>query len=107
MVKISIIMPVYNQAEFLEDTFKSITQQTLKDIEVICVNDGSTDDTQQTLENLKIRYPFIKIYKTENQGSGKARNYGIQQATGEYIAFLDADDSFLDEKALEKIHVWT
>lgn len=106
MVKISIIMPVYNQAEFLEDTFKSITNQTLKDIEVICVNDGSTDDAQQTLENLKIRYPFIKIYKTENQGSGKARNYGIKQATGEYIAFLDADDSFLDEKALEKMYMY-
>ncbi|WP_303235095.1 glycosyltransferase family 2 protein [Methanosphaera cuniculi] len=106
MVKISIIMPVYNQAEFLEDTFKSITNQTLKDIEVICVNDGSTDDTQQTLENLKTRYPFIKIYKTENQGSGKARNYGIKQATGEYIAFLDADDSFLDEKALEKMYMY-
>lgn len=106
MVKISIIMPVYNQAEFLEETFKSITRQTLKDIEVICVNDGSTDDTQKTLEALKERYPFIKIYTTENQGSGFARNYGIQKATGEYIAFLDADDSFVDEKALEKMYMY-
>lgn len=106
MVKVSIIMPVYNAEEFLDETFKSIINQTLKDIEVICVDDGSTDESLKVLNNLSEQYDFVKIFSTENQGSGKARNYGISKATGEYIAFLDADDSFLDKVALEKMYMF-
>lgn len=105
MVKISIIMPVYNAEKYLKETFKSIANQSLTDLEVICINDGSTDNSQQMLEGLKSQYPFnIKIIKTQNQGSGKARNEGIKTCTGEYIAFLDSDDSYVDREALEKMY---
>ncbi len=104
MVKISIIMPIYNGAQFLNKTINSINNQTLKDIEIICVDDGSTDDSLNVLEELKTKYNSIKIIEQENQGSGKARNNGIRNARGEFIAFLDADDVFLDNHALEVMY---
>lgn len=103
MTKVSIIMPIYNGAEFLEKSIESVSKQTLKDIELICVDDGSEDNTLEVLEKLKEKYSFIRILTQENQGSGKARNYGIDEACGEYIAFLDADDIFVDPMALEKM----
>lgn len=104
MVKISIIMPVYNASKYIENAVLSVYNQTLKDVELICVNDGSTDNSLEILEKLEKEYNFIKIYNQENQGSGKARNTGISKATGEYIAFLDADDVYLDNNALEKMY---
>ena len=104
MCKISIVMPVYNGAEFLEKSIESISKQTLKDVELICVNDGSTDNSLEVLNELKNRYPFIKIITQENQGSGAARNNGIKNATGEYVAFLDADDEFYDDDSLERMY---
>ncbi len=104
MVKISIIMPVYNGAEFLVNSIKSVDDQTLKDVELICVNDGSTDNSLDLLNDLSGKYSFIKVFSQENQGSGKARNYGIENAKGEYIAFLDADDIFVDSNALEELY---
>lgn len=106
MVKISVIMPVYNASEFLEFSCESVFNQTLKDIELICVDDGSTDDSLEKLNDLKEKYNFIKIFSQKNQGSGKARNYGISKAIGEYIAFLDADDKFIDINALEKMYFY-
>ena len=104
MVKISIIMPIYNGAQFLNKTINSINNQTLKDVEIICVDDGSTDDSLNVLEELKNKYNSIKIIEQKNQGSGKARNNGIKNARGEFIAFLDADDVFLDNHALEVMY---
>lgn len=104
MVKISIIMPVYNGGEFLENSINSIVEQTLKDVELICINDGSTDNSLDLLNELSEKYSFIKVYSQENQGSGKARNYGLSNAKGEYIAFLDADDIFVDNNALEEMY---
>lgn len=104
MVKISIIIPVYNSEKFLEETINSIINQTLKDIEIICVNDGSTDSSSQILESLSEKHSCIKILNQKNQGSGKARNYGMDEAKGEYIGFLDADDIFVDEKSLELLY---
>lgn len=101
MVKISVIMPVYNGANFLNNTIHSVMGQSLKDVEVICVDDGSTDNSVEILENLNKKFQKIKIIKQQNQGSGKARNTGIENATGEYIAFLDADDIFINPRALE------
>ena len=106
MTKVSIIMPVYNASNFLEDSCKSVSKQTLKDIELICVDDGSTDNSWDVLGDLSEKYDFIKMFSQENQGSGKARNFGISQAQGEYIAFLDADDKFLDADALEKMYFY-
>jgi glycosyltransferase involved in cell wall biosynthesis len=104
MTKVSIIMPVYNGEKFLKKSIRSVSKQTLKDIELICVDDGSTDNSLQVLQELQEKYDFIKILTQENQGSGKARNYGIDEASGEYIGFLDADDIFVDKTALKKMY---
>lgn len=97
-------MPVYNGSKFLKTSIDSVNKQTLKDIELICVDDGSTDNSFELLNNFSKEFDFIKVFSQENQGSGKARNYGIQKAIGEYIAFLDADDIFIDDDALEKMY---
>ena len=104
MVKISIIMPIFNDGQYLEKSIKSIEKQSFKDIELICVNDGSTDNTLEILDKYKEKYDWIKVYTQENQGSGKARNNGMLKSSGEYIAFLDADDFFIDDHSLEKIY---
>lgn len=104
MVKVSIIMPVYNGAEFLEKSVESVSKQTLEDIELICIDDGSEDNSLEILNELKEKYSFIRILTQENQGSGKARNYGMDEAEGEYIGFLDADDIFVDKYALQKMY---
>lgn len=103
MVKLSIIMPVFNASKFLGMSLNSVFNQTFGDFEVICVNDGSTDNSLKLLEDFAKKHDCIKIFSITNSGSGKARNYGIQQAGGEYIAFLDADDIFIDKTALEKM----
>jgi glycosyltransferase involved in cell wall biosynthesis len=104
MVKISVIMPVYNGEDFLERSCKNLSKQTLDNFELICVDDGSSDNSLEELKKLSNKYDFIKIFSQDNQGSGKARNYGISKAQGEYIAFLDADDVFIDKDALEKMY---
>ena len=104
MTTISIIMPVYNDAELLEKSIASFIKQTLENKELICVNDGSTDDSLEILNDFSKKYDFIKVLSQDNQGSGKARNYGMANASGEYIGFLDADDFFIDDDALEKLY---
>lgn len=104
MVKVSIIMPVYNASELLEESIESAMKQTLKDIEIVCVDDGSTDNSVEVLKDLSKKYDCIKIFTQENEGSGSARNHGLDEATGEYIAFLDADDIFVDSNALETLY---
>lgn len=104
MVKVSIIMPVYNASELLEESIESAMKQTLKDIEIVCVDDGSTDNSVELLKELSKKYDCIKIFTQENEGSGSARNHGLDEATGEYIAFLDADDIFVDGNALETLY---
>lgn len=104
MVKVSIIMPVYNGSEYLEISIKSVLRQTLKDIELICVDDGSEDDSLLKLKEFAEKYPVIKVLSQKNQGSGKARNYGIDESKGEYIGFIDADDEFVDENSLELLY---
>lgn len=98
-------MPVYNDEEFIQESLESIFNQTLMDLEVICVNDGSTDNSLAILEKFKSKYDNkIKIFNQENQGSGIARNNAMVHATGEYIAFLDSDDMFIDDTALEQMY---
>lgn len=104
MVKISVVMPVFNESALLEKSISSVAKQTLDDLELICVDDGSTDDSVDVLNKLSEKYDFIKVFSQENQGSGKARNYGMGKASGDYIAFLDADDFFIDSDALEKLY---
>lgn len=104
MVAVSVIMPVYNSSNFLNKSIESIQNQTLKNIEIICVDDGSTDDSLDILNKLNDKYGNIKIICQENSGPGIARNNGINNALGDYIAFLDSDDIFLDNSALEKMY---
>lgn len=101
MIKVSIIVPVYNCEKYLEQCIKSVLDQSLKEIEIICVDDGSTDHSVQIIEKFQLQDTRIKLFQQENQGAGIARNHGIHKAQGKYITFLDADDYYIDEKALE------
>lgn len=102
-IKVSVIVPVYNTQTYLSDTLKSIRQQTLKEIEIICVDDGSTDDSVQIIHEQMKEDSRIKCLQQKNSYAGVARNHGFSIATGEYVIFWDADDLF-DPSALEKMY---
>lgn len=104
MIKISIIMPVYNDEDRLTKSINSFLNQTLSCAELICVNDGSTDDSLNILNDFAEKFSNIQVFTQDNQGAGKARNYGISKAQGKYIGFLDADDVFIDNHALERLY---
>lgn len=91
-MKVSVIVPVYNVELYLEKCLDSLVNQTLKNIEIIVVNDGSPDNSQKIIDKYAKEYKNIKAYKKENGGLSDARNFGIKKASGEYIAFIDSDD---------------
>ena len=97
MIKVSIIVPVYNTEKYLTKCIKSLINQTLKEIELIFVNDGSTDNSKNIINEFKIKDKRIKLINQENSGQGKARNVGLANAKGEYIAFVDSDDYVLKD----------
>ena len=88
----SVIVPVYNAANTLAECLDSILNQTLADLEVICVDDGSVDNSWEILEDYANKDSRVRIVKQENQGPGMTRNHGIELATGTYILFVDSDD---------------
>ena len=92
MAKISIIIPVYNVEKYLKECLDSITNQTLKDIEIICIDDGSSDNSLNIIEEFAEKDKRIKIIKQTNQGASVTRNKGIKAASADYIYFLDSDD---------------
>jgi glycosyltransferase involved in cell wall biosynthesis len=92
--KVSVIVPVYNAEKYLDETLSSITGQTLRDIEIICVNDGSTDSSLKILTDYAAKDSRIRIIDQENHGAGAARNAGLDCSHGEYLSFLDTDDIF-------------
>ena len=99
---VSIVVPVYNSEKFLKETIKTVTEQTYKNWELILVNDCSTDNSKSTIEKYAKEDNRIKVINLkENSGAAIARNTGIEQAKGKYLAFLDADDLWNKEK-LEK-----
>jgi glycosyltransferase involved in cell wall biosynthesis len=102
-MKLSIIMPVYNAEQYLKKCLESVFQQNLKleDFEVICINDGSTDKTQQILEEFQKKYTNIILENQENFGEAISRNKAISLSKGEYITFLDSDD-YYDALTLSK-----
>lgn len=102
-IKVSVIVPVYNVAAYLPQCLDSIINQTLRDIEIICVDDGSTDESAEILKEYEKKDKRIRAFYRENHGAGAARNYGLQQARGKYLSFLDSDD-FFDEIMLEKAY---
>lgn len=103
-VKLSIIIPVYNSEYFISECLDSIIQQTVfENFEVICIDDGSTDNTYFVLKLYQRRDPRIRIFHQKNLYAGVARNKGIESANGEYITFIDADDKLSSGKALKNI----
>ncbi len=102
MDKISVIIPTYNRGEFIKKTINSVLNQTFKNFELIIVDDGSTDNTKEIIEEFIKKDDRVKYFYQKNSGSpSEPRNLGIEKAQGEYIAFLDSDDEWLSEK-LEK-----
>lgn len=101
--KVSVILPIYNQEKYLVKALNSLQNQTLKDAEFICVNDGSKDNSLNILQDYVAKDSRVKIINQKNQGSGCARNAGLKAARGEYIAFLDPDD-WLEKEALESLY---
>ena len=102
MPKISVIIPVYNAENYLEKCLTSVITQSWENIEIICIDDGSTDQSVAILEKYSETDARIKIYTQKNKGAGKARNFGMSKVTGDYIHFLDSDDWLHDNKAYEK-----
>jgi glycosyltransferase involved in cell wall biosynthesis len=101
--KISIIIPVYNTDKYLDKCLESVTAQTLKEIEIICVNDGSTDNSLEILKKYAKQDSRFIIIDQNDSGAGAARNVGLDKAQGEYLAFLDSDD-FFELDMLEKMY---
>lgn len=101
MTKVSVIIPIYNVAPYLDATFQSVINQSLKDIEIIAVNDGSTDDSESIIQKYKQQDPRIISLYQENQGQSVARNTALQHATGQYIYMMDSDDLLANPDALQ------
>lgn len=101
--KVSVILPVYNVGKYLRQCMDSIAAQTLQEIEVICIDDGSSDDSQQILQEYARKDQRVKVACQQNQGAGAARNRGLSMAQGEYLSFLDSDD-FFEADMLEKAY---
>ena len=103
MPKISVIVPVYNTERYLSKCLDSILNQTYDDIEVIVVNDGSTDNSELIIKEYVNKFPNkLKYYKKENGGLSDARNYGVEKAIGDYLCFVDSDD-YIDTKLFEMV----
>lgn len=102
-VKVSVVMPVYNVENYIEECLDSLISQTLKEIEIICVDDGSTDGTLNLLYKYEKSDTRVKVIQQQNQYAGVARNNGMKHAVGEYILFLDSDD-FFEKTMLEKMY---
>lgn len=93
MIKVSIIVPVFNVGKYLRKCLDSLVHQTLQDIEILVVNDGSTDESQIIIEEFQERFPLIiKAFTKENGGLSDARNFGLEWARGEFLGFVDSDD---------------
>ncbi len=100
MPKVSVIIPCYNQGEFLLHTFQSLQKQSLQDFECIVVDDGSTDDSAEITRQFALTDKRFRLICKSNGGTATARNRGLQEARGEYIQFLDADDAIHQDKLL-------
>jgi len=97
---ISVIIPVYNTEKYLAQAIKSVLEQTVQPDEIIVVDDGSTDNSVEVARQF---LPKVKIITQQNAGAGAARNTGIKQASGEYLAFLDADDLWIENKLEQQL----
>ena len=101
--KVSIVVPIYNVVKYLDRCIQSLLAQTLKEIEIILVDDESPDNCPQICDRYVAKYTYVKVVHKKNDGLGKARNSGMEVATGEYIAFVDSDD-FIDADMMERLY---
>ena len=101
--KVSIVMPIYNVESYLEESLQSVLNQTFQDIEIICINDGSTDRSEAILKSIAKKDLRVIIINQSNQGQSAARNVGIKTAHGKYIYFMDSDDK-LERNAIETLY---
>lgn len=102
-IAISVIIPIFNVERYLDDCLMSVENQTLENIEVILVNDGSTDQSAEIAQKYLNRNPNFRMLEQENSGQGTARNSGLNVANGEYVYFLDGDD-YIADNALELLY---
>jgi len=105
MPGVSVIIPTYNAARYLPEALESVMGQTYKDIEVIVIDDGSTDDTGEIVQSYRARDRRIRYCLQDNSGPAAARNHGMREANGDYIAFLDADDLWMPRKLEKQVTV--
>lgn len=103
MIKVSVIVPVYNVEDYLEKCLLSLQNQTLKEIEIIVVDDGSKDHSFEIMKQFQEKDSRFKIYQKENGGLSDARNFGMERVSGEYIVFIDSDD-YVDEAMFEEMY---
>ena len=103
-IKVSIIIPVYNVEKYLQKCLESLVNQTLKEIEIICINDGSTDKSEEILKIFAQKDDRIIVVNKENEGQSVARNVGIKLAKGEFLGFVDSDD-WVDLDFFEKLYL--
>jgi len=89
---VTFVIPTHNRAHILRDCLESVVNQTYKNIEVVAVNDNSSDNTEEILSEYSLRYNYFKFFKSSGIGGNAARNFGVEKASGEYIAFMDDDD---------------
>lgn len=102
-MKVSVIVPVYNVEKYIKKCLNSLVNQTLDEVEIVVVNDGSPDNSQKIIDEYTKKYKNIKSYVKKNGGLSDARNYGIKKATGKYISFVDSDD-YIRKDMLEKMY---
>ena len=102
-LKFSVILPVYNVAPFLEECLQSLINQSYSNLEILCVNDGSPDNSLEILQKYAALDARIKVFDRENQGSGRSRNFGIEQSSGDYLSFIDPDD-WIDRDMYKKLY---
>ena len=104
MPKVSIVIPVYNVEKYLGDCLDSVLGQTLEDMEVLCVDDGSTDGSAKILESYAAKDARVKVFRQANAGAACARNRALDEATGDFAVFMDPDDYYPDNAVLAKLH---
>ena len=103
-IKLSIVAAVYNLEQYLPRCIDSLVNQTLQEIEILCVDDGSTDNSPKIIDEYRKKYPNkIKVFHKENGGEFTTRNYGLERASGEYVTFVDTDD-YVEPNWAEKLY---
>ena len=103
MVEISVILPVYNSEEYLEECLNALVNQTFEDIEILCINDGSKDNSLDILKDFEKKDKRVKVFDQENVGVARTRNNALKKVNGNYVYFMDSDD-YLELDALEKLY---